>query len=302
MKKALILVILTFGLFRSITNAQDTEVATKTFNAKCGDIIEGEFSENYEEHSYGVEINAGDALDISVVPIGSSLQTWIVLRGPTNIPIVTSDANNNISGNTIYSIGIESQSSIRTEILSARGTHKIVIGNYNYAWGYGASGGVGVYTLYVGCTLRDGTVIEAGDVISDTEGSSSTPTPPPFSGFGLPPLPAVDFSTGIEIPITLGQPQTAPVAGDLVALYTYTASEGETRTLSLSRASGNLSIGVTVIKKENNEIVFLGGMPSSNNLSVELTFPSAGDYVIGLFVLNTSTLTGSSGAVTVRLD
>jgi len=112
---------------------------------------------------------------------------------------------------------------------------------------------------------------------------------------------ARDFSAGIEIPLTVGQPQTAPVAND-VALYTYDASANEVATLNISRASGDISIGVTVINKDTNEIIFLGGMPSSNNLSVELTFTADGTYAIGLFRLDTAERSGTSGAVQLVIE
>lgn len=111
----------------------------------------------------------------------------------------------------------------------------------------------------------------------------------------------IDFSAGIEIPLTLGQPQTAPVASD-VALYTYAASAGEVATLSISRVSGDISIGVTVINRDTNEIVFFGGLPSSDNLSAELTFPTGGTYAIGLFRVDTAERSGTSGAVQLQLE
>lgn len=128
-----------------------------------------------------------------------------------------------------------------------------------------------------------------------------TPSTPEFTGFGFPGVSPVDFSAGIEIPLTVGAMQTVPLASD-VALYTYAATAGETRTLTLSRASGDLSIGVAVINRDTNEIVFLGGLPSSNNLSVELTFPSDGTYAVGLFRFDTAERTGTSGAVGVLLE
>ncbi|MEL6309990.1 MAG: hypothetical protein AAFQ52_17750, partial [Chloroflexota bacterium] len=122
-----------------------------------------------------------------------------------------------------------------------------------------------------------------------------------FSGFGFPGVLAVDFSEGIEIPLTLGQAQTVPLGGD-IALYTYGASAEEIVTLSVARVSGDISIGVTVINTETNEIIFLGGMPSSNNLSVELTFTSAGTYAVGLFRLDTAERVDTSGAVSLVIE
>ena len=159
----------------------------------------------------------------------------------------------------------------------------------------------------MGCTLADGTVIKPGDAPSVNLISPANELPlasasqPIFSGFGFPGVASVDFSSGIQIPLQLGQAQTAPIGND-VALYTYQAKTDDVHTLNISRLSGNISIGVAVIKQETNEIIFLGGLPSSNNLSVELTFPSSGTYAIGLFRLDTVERTGTSGAVQIILN
>ena len=67
--------------------------------------------------------------------------------------------------------------------------------------------------------------LKAGDNLSDTGSTNSAQVP--FTGFGFPRLDSVDFSEGVELPLTLSQPQVAPVAGDLVALYTYDATAGQ---------------------------------------------------------------------------
>lgn len=102
--------------------------------------------------------------------------------------------------------------------------------------------------------------------------------------------------------MTAGTPALAPIAGDLVALYTYNASAGSTANLSLSRTSGDISIGVTVLHKDSNQIIFMGGMPFSDKLSVELTFPVDGTYVIGLFQLSTAEANETSGAVQILIE
>jgi hypothetical protein len=280
-------------------------IAQDATPAECGDILENEFTLDNQPQEYSIELSAGTQINVEGAAFGDTLVFSIVIFAPNDAVIAYNslDANGSMGS---ASAG-ESHPIATTGTVAANGVYTIMAYNGGIVRRNGnpddsrQSGGVGVYTLYIGCTLRDGTEIEPGESQSEPPELPENDNPT-FSGFGFPGLASVDFSAGIEIPITLGQPIPAPLAADLVALYSYTASAGEVRTLSLSRASGNISIGVTVIKKDNNEIVFLGGMPSSNNLSVELTFPSAGDYVIGLFVLNTSTLTGSSGAVTVQLD
>lgn len=122
-----------------------------------------------------------------------------------------------------------------------------------------------------------------------------------FDGYGFPVVGPIDFSAGIEIPLSLGDSQTAGIGAD-VELFIYTATAGETVALSVSRVSGDISIGVAVINRDTNEIVFLGGMPHTNSLTAEITFPADGTYAIGLFRLDTATLTGTSGAVQILLE
>lgn len=168
------------------------------------------------------------------------------------------------------------------------------------AQGYGSFGGR--YSLFIRCELANGTVVEPGDVppIAISPIGESTVSND-FSGFGFPGIPSRDFSTGIEIPLTAGQTQIAPIGSD-VALYSYNASDGEVATLNVSRASGNISIGIAVIHRDSNEIIFLGGLPSSDNLSVQLIFPSNGTYAIGLFRLDTTERSGTSGAVQITIQ
>jgi hypothetical protein len=169
-------------------------------------------------------------------------------------------------------------------------------------------GVVGVYSLYVGCTLRDGTQIPAGSNAPVPEPGNNDqgvvpepPTPVEPPAFGFPGVTPRDFSAGIEIPIAKASPQTVPLASD-VALYTYEASANETATLRVMRVNGDISIGISVINRETSEIIFIGGLPSSNNLSVELTFPSDGIYVFGLFRLDTVERSGTSGAVQISIE
>lgn len=275
--------------------------AQSATSVKCGDIIEDEFVNNAERNDYDISLNAGDTMEISGVPLGETLQFAIRVMGPTGQLLVVSN-NGRVSPDP----------SIVTPILSANGIHHIWIANTLFSNNSSGSlhssssywGGVGVYTLYIGCTLRDGTVINPGDVIETSSAISSSRPPEPATCTGpcFPGLPLVDFSEGIEIPITAGQAQTAPIGGDIVALYTYDATANQTATLSLSRVSGDISVGVSVIKRDTNEIVFVGGMPSSNHLSVELTFPSDGTYVIGLFRMDTAEKIDTSGAVQVMIE
>lgn len=273
--------------------AQEVDIKTPV-QANCEDSIEGEFTNNFEQHQYIMNLAPGDSLEALAVPFGDQLSLTLSVIGPTGLGVAVNNGNilsNGLIGNT----DLENQPTVNTGRLSARGSYNIIVENFDtFAYSPNNSGGVGVYTLYITCTLHNSQVSE-----------TLTPEPEPVPcNYCFPTVESKDFSTGIEIPLQLSQPQTAPISaeGDTVAIYTYEATANSTATLSISRVSGNLSIGVAVINKADNSLIFLGGLPASNNLSAELTFPTEGTYAIGVFRLDTINATGTSGAVQVTLE
>jgi hypothetical protein len=134
---------------------------TTSVKVECGGSVESEFVEPIELHEYIIPVNAGDKLNIAVVPIGEYLETAVAIYEP--------------AGDKIASDFERKQTpKVETEALSARGDYKVYILNY-IAYGNGAqgptilqprpyvtSGRAGTYTILVGCTLRDGTEIPGG--------------------------------------------------------------------------------------------------------------------------------------------
>ncbi|MCA9905562.1 MAG: hypothetical protein KC547_17020 [Anaerolineae bacterium] len=265
---------------------------------QCGDIVEGVFTQNEQVNQYTISMRSGEVLQPKAVAFGDFLQMVLAIRSPAGDVLVNSVGDTNSAANRV-SWGYSSPDpSAHSGVLSASGEYSIEIASAN-------RNGVGEYTLSITCTSRDGTLIEPG-TLQSTETADNSSRPPSseaasFSGFGLPVVGPVDFSVGIEIPLLAGQVQVAPIGGD-VALYTYQASAGSTSMLSVSRVSGDISVGVAVINRDTNEIIFLGGMPHSDQLSVLLTFPSDGTYAIGLFRLDTPTIAGTSGAVQISIS
>jgi hypothetical protein len=125
----------------------------------CGDVIESEFSKDFESHFYILKMVPRDSFSVSVVPVGDLLQNAIALYGPTGISLGVSSG------------GCASQSpSIASGRLSARGDYKIQVANtglYGDGSYNGQKGGPGVYTLYIECELTRPTAIA----------TSSTPAP-----------------------------------------------------------------------------------------------------------------------------
>lgn len=259
---------------------------------QCGDITESEFTDAAQLHEYSIVLEPGASFRVTVIPVGQTLKVDVAILDLAGNPLIDFKVDNIASGDV---------SSEQTPLLSSRGPYSILLSNNSmYADGdiRSTQNGLGLYTLRIGCTLANGTVIEPGNTIEPSPNPTQAPLPNTGSGFLFPELP----QDGIELPLVSGQAQTIPVGNDIV-LYTYeVANADQSATLSISRVSGDISLGVTVMNRDTSEIIFLGGMPSSNNLSVELTFPTSSTYAIGLFRLDTAERSGTSGAVQLVIE
>jgi hypothetical protein len=279
-----------YNLYISCVKADGTVISAGNFvtGIVCGSIVRNTFSRDRVNHSYFINLNEDDRLNIVTEVLRPSFTDLKVDIGLFTLDGFTIDQLN--------ANHAEQSQTLNTEPLPGSGVYRIFVRSNTTSRGE--------YNIFIGCRLRDGTVINPGDIPPTPTHApevTSLPLESSFSGFGFPGVATVDFSDGIEVPLQAGQSQIIPVGGDVV-LYTYQASADEIRTLNISRLSGNISIGVSVINRDTNEIIFFGGLPSSDNLSVELTFPSAGTYAIGLFRVDTAERTGTSGAVQIALE
>lgn len=280
---------------------------------QCGDIVEGEImpgentangDKDYGHDDYLLAVQAGTKINVTVEPFGASFNPYLAIRDASDNYVFV--FNNGAVGETETLLDYQVASTSAYKLIISGEDPEVAAGQvrsiyntpYSQRW-------FGAYELRMGCTLRDGTVIEPGDAPAGPVGGNSGSAPAPiFMGYGFPGANPVDFSAGIEIPLAAGAPQTAPIGpdGNTVALYTVEGRADTPQTLTIARVSGNLSIGVTVINKADNTIVFFGGLPSSNSLSVELTFPTDGTYAIGLYRLDVGSAVGTSGAVQVSIN
>ena len=145
---------------------------------KCGQIIENEFTDNAQEHTYVLAMSPRESFDVLSEAFGDFLKTVITIYGPSGIRIGITNADDD--GN--YDSATGSKSSVITSgILSARGTYKISVTNTAKSVSLDKLGtdpqwfgGVGLYTLSIGCTTSDGKKIEPGDI------PQPTPTPAPL--------------------------------------------------------------------------------------------------------------------------
>jgi hypothetical protein len=234
-------------------------------NVQCGSILEGEFTED-KSQNYMITLAPGDVLEVSGETLGDYLQIRIDVDAPTTGTVASS--------NTRVGRGTSDSPRTVTDVLSERGIYTITV----------KPDGLGIYSLYVSCTLRDGTVIQPGDTAPQNTDSSTAPVAPSFSGVGFPGLQPVDFSAVAKIPMIAGTPMTGavtPTGGEILG-YTLDAAGGEVVDLSVSKLSGNLNLGVVVLSADN-EVVFQASLVTSQSLTTRLTLPSAGQYTIGVF-------------------
>jgi hypothetical protein len=283
---------LALAVFVLFSMVHISTVEAQVRGIQCGDITESEFTDTGQVHEYSITLEPGASFRVTVVPVGQTMKVDLAILDIAGNPLIDF---------SVSDISFGDVTSDQTPLLSSRGPYLILLSNNGMRANgsfTGSNNGVGLYTLRIGCTLADGTVIEPGDTIEPSPNPTQAPLPTTGSGFLFPELP----QDGIELPLVSGQAQTIPVGNDIV-LYTYdVANADQPATLSISRVSGDISLGITVMNRDTREIIFLGGMPSSNNLSVELTFPTSGTYAIGLFRLDTAERSGTSGAVQLVIE
>ena len=251
----------------SATGAVRAQTAT---SVQCGSIINAEFTSS-DGQIYQIKLSPGDSMALKATVVGEYLLLHIYVYDQSGHFIA--ESNN---------AGPSPSPSVNTGPLSARGIYQIEIKT--------ESSMLGLYTLYVSCTLHDGPVIKAGAVPSPPptgnaplSGGTAVPLAA-FSGVGFPGLAAVDFSNVAKIPIQAGTPITGgitPTGGEILG-YTFDGKANAVAQLDFSKLSGNLNLGLVVLSADN-KVVFQASLVTSKSLSTQFTLPSAGQYTVGVF-------------------
>ena len=260
---------------------------------ECGQIVEREFTNNAQEHVYLLTMAPRESFEVSVKPFGGHLKTVILFYGPSGIRMGFTDGDNTSRA------GVLTEPSLPSGILSARGQYKIRVTNAAIrndelvTNDSRALGGVGLYTLSIGCTTSDGEKIVPSNNPLPTATPAPLPTPTPrsalpdnaptFAGVGFPGLAPVDMSTVARVPLPTAAATygVSPLDNQIYG-FVVDAEAGDTLDLSYTRESGNMNLGLVVLS-ESNEVFFQASLVTSESLSTRFTLPEAGQYTIGIF-------------------
>lgn len=243
---------------------------------ECGAIVDSEFTANNqnEQHYYTLDLAAGDAISVEIIPVGTTPNTYFYIYD-------RNDARLFGFNNRGWGAGNGQPDRVSDFVVPSTGEYTIRSGSNSAA----------AYTILVGCLYRDGRRVNPGDVVSPvttTGTSQTTDTQPPvdtFSGVGFPGLAPVDFSQGVTLPLTLGGvPNAGSISDGFEGIfgYTFTANQGDQFALSFTRQGGNLNLGIAVITS-NNVVVFESSLMNARVLITQFTLPVTGDYTIGVY-------------------
>lgn len=241
---------------------------------QCGSIVEAEFTLERRRHSYALDLAPGDLFDIAIDPLGDTLSISLEIKGPDGRNFLTRYNDSGFAGRTLE---------LTSPVLSGRGTYRIEP--------YGrSSSNIGIYTLYIGCTLRNGTIIRPGDASPSNTSEAEVASAPDtlsFSGFGFPGLAPVDFSNVARLPIPAGIPMSGAVTatGSEILGYQFDAEAGDTVELSFNRLSGNLNLGLVVIDSQSN-VIYQASLVTTQSMTARFAVPTAGQYTAGIFRIN----------------
>lgn len=245
--------------------------------AECGSIIENNFGERDRFHRYYLPLTFADSVTITAESTQSynDLRIELGFYSPSGFEI-----------EEIFSLDANEVSTVDADNLSETGIYVLGVQAYTSVGGN--------YTVSIGCTLADGTVINPGEAPPESATSSITQpwfdevfdagTAGSFSGFGFPGLAPVDFTNLARLPLILDTPMTGavtPDGGEIIG-FVFEGEAGDTASLSLNRLSGNLNLGLVVLQGEN-QIIFQSVMTTSAQLLTDFVLPFDGEYTVAVF-------------------
>jgi hypothetical protein len=282
--------------FFTMSNVQ----AQTSKSLRCGDILEGEVVKSeqtiigdYDGKRYGdtyvLNIAAGTKVNLVSTPLGNTFNVgFAFLDSSKNVILAVNKA---IEGEpeTLNDFALGSSKQMLVVVGLKPGSNTDEKDDFGYL-GISRSQGQGLffgaYELRIGCTLRDGTVIEPGEATANTSTTSTSggATTAPFTGVGFPGLAPVDFSNVAKIPMIAGTPMTGAVTvtGSEVLGYIFDGKASTPVELTVTRLSGNLNLGVVVLS-EDNKVVYQASLVTSTAMTTTFPVPADGKYTVGVF-------------------
>jgi hypothetical protein len=291
-----LLTILVLILLILPAHAQETITRITAQELTCGgEPIAGEFTTAREERTYTINAVAGTTISVSIKAIAQQPQMIALITDPTNFGIAIS-AGNMDNGQTVYFPGrLQTDIQLNGIILPGTGEYSLRVlnsdfRNYRFStdeylvFDTDGRGGIGAFNIVLECIGPDGRPIIPVD---PTPAPEPTAISQPSFDFGVPALPAQDFSVGVTLPLQPGVANMGSISPGFQGIfgYTFPASAGDTVSLTFNREQGNLSLGLAVIA-EDNTIAFQSTLAGASNLTVSFPVAVAGTYTIGVYVTN----------------
>ncbi|MBI1282413.1 MAG: hypothetical protein GC179_30080 [Anaerolineaceae bacterium] len=284
-----------------MASAQQDPVAT---SVHCGDILDTEMTPGIPFQDTVLAVPAGTKINLEITPLGSSFNPFIFILDSGGGEMLRQ--NNSTAGlsEELLDFTISSSNAI-LRVFGAPPDYKDTVSRYqltdfmrfiqrdiqdqgsvsreNYLNKVGLY--FGAYTISLGCTLRNGTVVEPGDISSSQTSNASSPTNvPSFSGTGFPGLAPVDFANAFIIPLTVNTPISGaiPPAGDAIIGFNIDATANDNLALGFNRLSGNLNLGLVVLSADN-KVIFQASLVTTSEFNAKFTLPTTGTYIIGIY-------------------
>jgi hypothetical protein len=88
--------------------------------------------------------------------------------------------------------------------------------------------------------------------------------------------------------MTLGTPSqgTAQPSGSTIIGFTFSGNQGQIADINFARTSGDMNLGLAVIRTGTTEVVFFTALVNSDILISRFFLPTTGDYTVGVFPIS----------------
>jgi hypothetical protein len=234
----------------------------------CGEAFTTEMTRNVEIHTYSLQTSDTDkTFQVNVATVGSYFRTHIVVI----------DKLKKLAGSS-NSYNLSSQARADLDV-SQPGLYTIFVANAQLnesgQLSVDRQGGIGIYTILITCVSKDGTVIapDPNKIQKASVGGGST---------------SIDVTKLIQIPMGANTPMSGgiPPTNSPAYGYTFDGKADTTASLTFTRLTGNLNVGVAVVTANGATMLFQSSLMSAQTLSAEFAIPADGQYIVAVYRLD----------------